>query len=105
MITESHEIILNLIPYGKKRAITREELKELTGFQERKICEIISEIRKNKLIVSSSGLKGYYKPTTRNEVEAFIKEGESRAKKNFASIKLAKNYLKDHEDQLKESFD
>lgn len=99
ILTESQERILELIPYGKNKAIAKGTLVDLTGFNERKIRKIVSELRDYYVIVSSSGGKGFYRPTNRREVQEFIDENTRRAKKIFTMIQTAKRYMVNHQDQ------
>lgn len=105
MITDyTHELISNLIPYGKENAISRSQLEYLTGLKDRKIRDVIHDLREEQLIISSSGSKGYYRPTQRNEILDFKNEVMSRIKHLFRIIKVARKHLKNHDDQLKENF-
>lgn len=84
------EYIYDLIP--NDRFITRKELVELTGIDDREIRRIISDIRKEHSIISLSSGKGYRKSKPTNEmtleemkleyeiVKHQIKESNSRIK-------------------------
>lgn len=102
MVTEAQERIFSLIPLGKENAISRESLKAYTDMSDRKIRQIIHELRiSGKVICSDSSCKGYWRPTKRKEVEDFIEQMESYGKQCFNAGKSAREFMKAHEDQLK----
>jgi biotin operon repressor len=71
--------ILNLIPYGKDNAITKEELMRITGLPERTIRKEIELLRKDHAIISSSHCKGYWRTRDIKELDIFIREVSHRA--------------------------
>lgn len=102
LITQTEEIIYALIPFAKKNAITRSELVELTSLPDRTVRKAVANLRENGFIIcSSSQKKGYWKPTKKSEVEAFVNEMNSRAISCLKSAKFGREYMKTHENQLK----
>lgn len=78
---------------GRKMAISKIELIEelgMIGFlaDDRKVRACVHELRQQGIpILSSSGLKGYWYPERRNEIDHFLNtELRPRAKDLFASI-------------------
>lgn len=101
MITELQERLLSLIPHGKDNAISREQLVTLTNVSDRKVRKIVEELRaEGNIICSSTQTKGYWKPTKRSEVEEFIIQMNNYGKQCFNAAKSAREYMKNHEDQL-----
>lgn len=101
MLTEAQERLYNIIPYGKDQAISRERLVQLLGKDDRKVRSDIKELRMQGFIIcSDTKHKGYWKPTKRSEVEDFIMQMESYGKQCFNASKSAREYMKNHEDQL-----
>lgn len=100
LMTDAQERVLKSIPLGKDNAVTREELCNELKMSDRKVREIISELRQTELIMYDSGRAGYWKPTNREEVKAFLSQNIKRIKSLHRSCKLARQYLKNHEDQL-----
>ncbi len=98
--TQAQELVLNAIPYGKENAKTRDELCKETKMDDRKVRSIISELRKKELICSLSGSSGYWRPTNREEVKQYLKETTKRIKSLYEDCRLAREYLKNHEDRL-----
>lgn len=98
--TQAQELVLNAIPYGKDNAKTRDKLCEETKMDDRKVRRIISELRKRELICSLSGSSGYWRPANREEVKQYLKETTKRIKSLYEDCRLAREYLKNHEDQL-----
>lgn len=73
------DVLLNLIPYGRENAISRGELRELTGENDRKLrAEIKELIRQGHPILSSSAAKGYWRSDDIGEIEAFLRESARR---------------------------
>lgn len=102
MLTEAHERVANLIPYGKEKAITRSELVTLTGFNDRKVRDIIADLRKNEIFIcSTSGQKGYWKATKREELEDLANEFHDRGIDCLSTESKIRKYIRVHEDQLK----
>jgi hypothetical protein len=94
---ENNEIvnIMRFIPLGKKRAVSREKLVELTGLDDRTVRNLIAQERKSNIILAKrSG--GYYMPTIAeiDEIKEYIKIEESRAKSIFSNIKMAREFVK-----------
>ena len=87
--------IADFIPLGMKNAITREELRELTGLNVRQIREMISQARRETPIISLDN-KGYFIPTKEEKplVERWISQEEHRAKSIFWSMAGAKEFIK-----------
>lgn len=100
LMTDAQERVLKSIPYGKANAITRKDLCDKTHMDDRKVRDIIAELRDFELICSKSGFDGYWRPTNREEVKDFLSENTKRIKSLFKMCKLAREYLKNHEDQL-----
>lgn len=90
--------IIDFIPYGKEKAVSRYELTHFTGLSDRKVRRKISKARKEYVILSLENGSGYYQPTAEDypELEKFVKREESRAKSIFASLKMARALLEDY---------
>lgn len=102
MLTESHERVMNLIPFGKEKAITRSELCALTGFKDRKVRDIIADLRDHEIFIcSTSGQRGYWQATKREELEDLADEFHGRAMDILTTESKLRKYIRVHEDQLK----
>lgn len=100
---ENLDLLNEFIPFGKENAISRADLVELFGINERTVREGIELIREQNntfVIISSSHHKGYYKTIDPNDVENYINEQTRRAKKILWNLKTAKQFLGE-KDQLK----
>ena len=105
------EIIYELIP--EDRFITKKELMELTGIDERSIRRYISDIRKEHSIISLSSGKGYKKSKSTDNMTAHeikieydmikhqiaesnsrIRELKKNMKSSIARLKILEKYLK-----------
>lgn len=92
--------IIDLIPRGKENAITRERLCEITGMHDRTVRGYIHAARENgEMIISSTGRKGYYLPTNREEVSRFIGQQKSYIKNFQRSVSRAERELKNYPTQ------
>ena len=91
--------IINFIPYGKANAVSRNELSNVTGLNDRKVRLLISKARKECVILSLENGSGYYQPTADDypELRRFINREESRAKSVFGSLKKARALCEDYE--------
>ena len=109
-INSISEIIYDLIP--EDRFITKKELMELTGLDERSVRRYISDIRKEHSIISLSSGKGYKKSKSTddmtpeeiqieyNMVKHQIAESNSRIrelkknmKSSIARLKVLEKYI------------
>lgn len=71
--------LLDYIPFGKENAITRQELVRLTGLDDRTIRNEIKRLNREGVpILSSSHTCGYWQSDDVKELEAYIKETDSR---------------------------
>ena len=65
--------IKDWIPDGKENAVTREELRKITGYTDREIREMIERERRNgHAILSSPAVSGYWQTDDIDEIERFI---------------------------------
>lgn len=104
------EIIYNLIP--DDYFITKKELMDLTGLDERRVRRYISDIRKEHSIISLSSGKGYKKSKSTedmtqqeieieyemikhqiNESNSRIKELKKNMKSSIARLKVLEKYI------------
>ena len=83
--------IYNLLGTGEKNAIHQKELVNMTGLSSREITQCLESARRSgKVIISSH--KGYYKPETVAEVDAYIKRENSRARNILKTLRTAEEY-------------
>ena len=104
------EIIYELIP--EDRFITKSELTELTGLDERAVRRFISDIRKDHSIISLSSGKGYKKSKSTDDMtqeeinieyemikhqiaesNSRIKELRKNMKTSIARLKILEKYI------------
>ena len=80
--------IYGLIPCD--RYITRHELVVLSGFNDRKVRDIINALRKNPdtLVISSSSMKGYKRPESVDELRMCRNEFRSREQELHDSVRV-----------------
>jgi hypothetical protein len=61
--TEAKYFILNYIPFGRERAVTRRELIAMTGLKDRTVREYIKQARQSGIsILNMQNGEGYYRP-------------------------------------------
>ena len=86
------EVFLNLIPYGKENAISKDELCMLTGYSERLVRRTIHKLRdKGEFIMSNSHHTGYWLTDDMDEVKVFFAECDSR-RNELAMQNMRKRY-------------
>lgn len=82
------QLVVNYIPIGKEKPISRAEIKDIIGWSDRDIRKAIEEARKNGvMIVSSSSRKGYYIADNPNDWEIFLHEMKGRIKTEIETYK------------------
>lgn len=83
-----------ILPKGEQNAIKSADLAARLGFNNTRVLqESIARARAEGQMILSSG-RGYYLPSSDEEVQRFIKTMENRAINTLAAIKNARRYLK-----------
>ena len=87
--------IIDFIPFGKENAITRDQLKAMTGLGDRKVRNMINKERRYYPIINIQDGDGYFRPTQEEKdyVRKWIKQEMRRAKSSFWSLRGAKQFL------------
>lgn len=71
--------ILDYIPIGSENAVSRRDLARLLGVPDRSVRNAIMQLRMEGCpICSTSSRAGYYMADSREDLEAFCREHESR---------------------------
>ena len=78
-LSDREEIVLDAIPFGKDRAVTREYLAAKTGLPDRQVRKAIEEIRRNHIILNDQDGKGYYRSYDLDDIERFYRQERARA--------------------------
>lgn len=88
--------ILDYIPYGENNAISREDLKQITGLTDRQMRKKIEIARETTPILNFQGGKGYFIPTETEQylVIRWIRQEASRRRKIEKGILGAEKFLK-----------
>lgn len=88
--------ILDYIPYGEENAISREDLKQITGLTDRQMRKKIEIARETTPILNFQGGKGYFIPTETEQylVIRWIRQEASRRRKIEKGILGAEKFLK-----------
>lgn len=90
-------LIYDILPIGKKNAIGRKELVNLSGLSDRQLRnQIAAERREGALILSSTDSEhsGYFRPASADELRRFVASMTRRGKATFAAIAQARKALK-----------
>ena len=90
--------IVDYIPVGHTKAVTREQLSDRTGLGDRDVRRAIHEARRDTVILNIGG--GYYRPDLRDpvdreEVIRFQKQEESRIKSTGWALKSARKMVRE----------
>lgn len=91
------EIIKANLKIGKENAITRRELVSLCKVSDRKMRDVIREMRNKDMepICSTSGGAGYYYPKSADEAIQCRNEKKKRAKSNFEGVPALEKFIKE----------
>lgn len=97
--------IIEFIPYGRKNAVTRQELCRITGLCDRKVRQSIEDARREYAIINLQDGGGYFRPDPTDPVDCtlartWVRQETARAKSLFRATKGAKELLNDDPDQL-----
>lgn len=91
------ETIMALLAFESQndhRHIPVSELEEATWRGDRAVRAIIEQMREDGVCILSDA-KGYYLPSTEEELEKFIRKTEKAAKSLFRSLESAKRVLRE----------
>ena len=78
-MSDRAEIVLDAIPYGKDRAVTREYLAARTGLPDRLVRKAIEEARRSHIILNDQDGKGYYRSYDLDDIDRFYRQERARA--------------------------
>ena len=92
--------ILDYIPFGRENAIPRAKLRYLTGLNDSAMRQEIAKARRETCIINLQDGRGYYRPTTMEEVDRFIAQEEHRARSIFYNLNGAKKYRNEMKGQM-----
>ena len=84
---------IDLIPYGQKNRISKEELAKKLNLPVKEVNMVISELRKQYIILSDTKIGGYWRPDTEKELLEFIREHNSRHFAESGLIQMAWNEI------------
>lgn len=88
--------IEDLLPVGRKNAITTEELLKRSGYKTaRALQQQIAIERKEGALIMSGNRRGYWKPANREEIQEYIRNMESRGKHIFEAVRSAREALEE----------
>lgn len=91
-IKGQHTEITGLIHNGEENAVTARDLAAITGLSVREITAQIARERQAGAVILSS-CKGYFLPSSEDEILHFIRTMDSRAKQIFLAARSAKAML------------
>jgi transcriptional regulator with XRE-family HTH domain len=92
--------LIELISIGKENAVSREYLREATGWNDRLVRRRIAEARKaGLLIVNDQDGNGYYFANNIDEVRKQYKRDRARALSILARLQTARKILKTEDEQ------
>lgn len=88
--------IVDFIPEGTEKAISRKNLCTITGLSDRVVRNLIEEARRETIIISNTDGSGYWvypeHPTEAEKklLQKYVKQQESRAKSIFYALRPAR---------------
>jgi len=93
------------IPIGKENAISKLELCELWGMDERNVRATVTKLRQQDngddlVIVSTCKQAGYYRTNDRDEIRNFKEEVSNRGKHTFRPLRKVNRILGVHDNQI-----
>lgn len=99
---QARKFVDRYIPSGKQKAISKQDLMQLIGADERQLRNLISSAREFIPIINLQNGKGFYEPNINNqedvlEAKLFLKQEEKRISALKKSIKAVKEFCKEYE--------
>ena len=92
--------ILEMIPQGAANAKCSSEIALALGISRRSLCKHIENIRRNGIVIIGSTGGGYYFPETIDELNAYIRQEESRARSMLYTLRTARTLRKNWSDDM-----
>ena len=94
-LMDKKELIANVLKMGKRNAISRDELCEITGVSDRENRRLIHQLRKDgRIILSNTDTGGYYYPATLTEAVKCERSMNNRGVKCFEASKAMREWIK-----------
>lgn len=93
-VNDRNEIVLDAIPFGKDRAVTRKLLVAKTGLPDRAVRKAIEELRRSFIIINDQDGKGYYRSYDLDDIERSFWQERSRGLAILRRMKLMRELLK-----------
>lgn len=84
---------IELIPYGQRNRISKEDLAKKLNISVKDVNPVISQLRKQYIILSDTKIGGYWRPDTKQELLDFIREHNSRHFAESGLVQLAWNEI------------
>lgn len=84
---------IDLIPYGQENRISKEELARKLKLPIKEVNSVVSELRRQYIILSDTKIGGYWRPDTQEELLEFIREHNSRHFAESGLIQMAWNEI------------
>lgn len=88
------DMILNVVPYGSRYAISREELARRLGTTDREARRMIQEAREEGYLIVNSGF-GYYRSDEIDDIERQYRRDRSQALSILKRLKTMRRTLKE----------
>lgn len=91
--------ILEYIPVGHDKAISRQTLSRISGISDREVRRLIHKARRDNVILNMQDGSGYFRPDMQNPedvqaVQRYVKQEENRIKSIGWALKPARKALK-----------
>ena len=92
------DLTIDMIPYGRENAVTREQLCVLTGMTDRIMRKALHELRRDYCIINLQNGRGYFRPVETDGplVKRFLKQERARALSSLWASRGAKEWLKEN---------
>ena len=90
--------IVDYIPFGRENAVTRTQLRIMTGLNDRKIRDKISETRRDTVILNMQDGKGYFRPLPEeiNYVKAHERQESARIMSQIEGLEVERRMIREH---------
>lgn len=84
---------IDLIPKGQTNRISKENLAKKLKIPTDKVNAVVSQLRKQYIILSDTKIGGYWRPDTKEELLDFIREHNSRHFIECGLVQMAWNEI------------
>lgn len=104
--TKGNRVILNIVPYGKRNALTMTEISSVLGVNRREVRTLLEQARSDGNIIAGTDA-GIFIPETDSELKEYVHRSQARIRTSIKNVDPAviflnslSNEMEDYENEV-----